>query len=167
MGFAASDDVEDAGGRVGTHAVVIRSRRIVVEGGVIRASRDLFLITHSVFVRIVQAVAVAIHVVVSVYIFWVLTIIVRRHAGVPDVEAEVHVAIDTISILEDLDVEIALDVTTGCELGDQDLLVRVAGRNAVVVSIECKPASADGIINDNVSTRCSEARLKVDGPWIV
>jgi len=166
VGLAAGNDVEDTRGRVGTHAIVIRGRRVVVEGGVIRATGDLFLITHAVSVRIVQAVAVTIHVVVSVHILCVEAVVVRRYAGVSNVEAEVHVAIDTISILEDLDVEVALDLTAGGQLSNQDLLVRVTGRNAVVVSIQSEPASPDGVIDDNVSTRGPKARIEIGGPWV-
>ena len=122
VGLAAGDDVEDAGGRVGTHAVVIRGRWVVIEGGVIRASRDLFLITYTISVRIVQAVAVTIHVVVSIHILRVEAIVIRRHAGVSDVEAEEEL-VSAHAVLENLNVEIALNLTAGGELGNQDLLI--------------------------------------------
>ena len=158
-----------------TRTVVIGRVRVVVAGIRVRAPDGLILITDSIAISIVDAIAVTIENGIG----WVFTgaiihggvcIVVTRcfirasidastteHIGLPEVDA-------SISAREHLGVELATEVSRCGELTGQDL--EVGASDAIGVTIQGIPRSTDDVIDDNALTGQSSTRVEIGKPRI-
>ena len=136
-------------------AVVVRGVGAVVARGLVHAAGDLVLVAHPIAVGVVQARALAVHVVRTEEVFGEQAVVVVGigRAGVvvagrlqlatalrlaPAEGLELHVV--AVAVREDLNVHLAAEHTVGGELTEQD--AKVISSEAVGGPVQGEPATA-------------------------
>ena len=138
---------------------------------------DLVFITDAIGVGIVQAVAVAVEVVgggvgagfivnrgfrIEIARIGIRTAEQRRVGTEVECVTEF---IPSIAFNENLRVHLATEVASGRELTDEHFEV-IAG-HTIGVAIQCIPGSTDGVVDGDVASGKTTARVEVGCPWVV
>ena len=169
--------VQVIGSRVRAGAVVIRGSCIIVASRLIRTARNFILVADAIGVCVVQAVAVTVEIggfrvraaviVQSGCGVVVAGRLVRTtRAGCTGTEVEgVPELVGTVTVNEDLDVELTIEFTRGGELTGQHL--QVVSGHTVGVSVQGIPCTTDAVIDGDVATRKTSTRIEVGEPGVV